>query len=88
MTQLEGSVDSFRRSNKQKALRLVALAELLREAPRSKDEIMAHFSALEVAVSKRSVERCLRDLYDLGLGLNMVKDPSTRVQRYFIPPKR
>ncbi len=71
--------------NKRKALRLAALADYLRDAPRSKDEIVLHFSALGLSVSRRGVERCLRDLQDLQLGLDAQQEPLTRMHRYHIP---
>jgi len=85
MTQKDAGPDAFRTSNKRKALRLAALAELLRDKPRSKDEILEHFAALELAVSKSSVERCLRDLYDLKVGLDALQENLTAPKRYFIP---
>ena len=71
--------------NKRKALRLAALADYLRDAPHSKDEILLHFSALGLSVSRRGVERCLRDLHDLQLGLDTHQERLTSVRRYFIP---
>ena len=85
MNQPPVSPDPFRGSNKRKALRLAALAELLRDRPSSKNEILEHFAALELAVSKSSVERCIRDLYDLHLGLDALQESLTAPKRYFIP---
>lgn len=84
MLSSDASPDLFRQSNKRKALRLAALADFLRDKPRSKEEILTHFRDLEMGVSKSSVERCLRDLHDLRLGMDTLQESLTQPRRYFI----
>jgi predicted DNA-binding transcriptional regulator YafY len=73
--------------SKRKAFKMLALLEYLRGKPRSKDEIIEHFKAKDMTLSKSGLERCLRDLYDWDVDLTHIPDNFSTTRKYFIPQK-
>ena len=72
-----------------KAFKLAALAEYLRGKPRTKDEMLEHFAAREMKLSKSGLERIIRELTELKVGLEHVPDNFTTHRQFFIrqPPR-
>ena len=68
-----------------KFLKLAVLTDYLRGKPRSKIEMLEHLEAKEMKLSKSGLERILRGLYDLNIGLEHLPDAFSTVRRYFIP---